>query len=386
MKKKILSILLSITMVGTLMAGTVGCGKKDTEDSTTEAVKTEETTASNMEVGPDGKIRSFLTGEWVDAEVAMKRPIAVMVENTTMSIPSSNTSNASVYYEAPEEGGITRIMALFDDIEGLGTIGNVRSTRPYFVYTAIAFDAILAHCGGSIETYQDLLDKGKVDNLDERVGATGFFRDNSRSAPQNLYADSEGLEKCIQDKGYDRNYSDLYTGYFQFNKDDEHEIELSGGMDAAVVTVYQSDCKPWFVYNEKDGLYYRYEFGKEQMDQVTNTQLAVKNVIIQECTVETYYDEENHDRVDVGINKGGYGKYITNGKAIDISWTSDGFGKGTHYFDMDGNEITLNQGKTWINIMDVNYATNNMIYSTVEQYEASKDGSTTEKYETIDEE
>ncbi len=386
MKKKILSLILSITMVGTLMVGITGCGKQDTDNNTTEADATEDSTTSNMEVGPDGKIRSFLTGEWVDAEVAMKRPIAVMVENTTMSIPSSNTSNASVYYEAPEEGGITRIMALYDDIDGLGTIGNVRSTRPYFVYTAIAFDSILVHCGGSIETYNNLLDKGKVDNLDERVGATGFFRDKNRSAPQNLYADSEGIEKCIKDKGYDRNYSDTYPGYFNFNKDDENEITLEGGMDAAVVTVYQTDCKPWFVYNEEDGLYYRYEFGKEQMDEVTNKQLAVKNVIIQECTVEAYFDEQEHDRVDVGITKGGSGKYITNGKAIDITWKSDGFGKVTHYYDVDGNEILLNQGKTWINIMDVNYAANNMIYSSIEKYEESKAGSTTEVSESVDEE
>lgn len=368
--KKLLSVVLSIAMVGTLMAGITGCGKKET----TEEVSTEATVATTeeKEVNPEGKARSLLTGEWVDEEIANKRPVAFMIENTSMSIPSSNSSMADVYYEAPEEGGITRIMAIYNDISGLGTIGNIRSTRPYFVYTAMAFDAILAHCGGSIETYNELLDPGKVDNLDERIGASGFFRASDKSEPHNLYASSDEIEKAIESKGYARNYSESYMGYLNFNTDDANEIQLNDGMDAAVVTVYQSDCKPWFEYNEKDGLYYRFEFGEEQMDEVTNTQLAVKNVIIQECEVEAYFDEQQHDRVDIGIEKSGNGKYITNGKAIDITWKSSGLGHATHYYDIDGNEIQLNQGKTWINIMDKNYASENLIYSSIDNFKNSK--------------
>lgn len=368
MKKKILAILLCSTMVCSLM---VGCGKKEeTTDTTTQTKTTAETTT--QEVGPEGMKRSFLTGEWIDEDLANTRPVAFMIENTSASVPSHNSSKADVYYEAPEEGGITRIMALYTDHSGMDTIGNIRSTRPYFVYTAIAFDAILAHCGGSIETYNELLDPGLVDNLDERVGALGYFRSNEKSAPHNLFTSSEGIDKSIADKGYSTTYSDDYQGYFNFNKDDKNEIQLEDGDDAAVVKVYQSDCKPWFVYNEEDGLYYRYEFGKEQMDCETDTQLAVKNVIIQECTVDAYFDEQNHDRVDVGITKGGNGMYLTNGKAIHITWKCDGNGQPTKYYTLDGEELVMNQGKTWINIMDVNHASDNYIYPTVEEYEASK--------------
>lgn len=372
MKKKIVSILLSVAMVSSLMLGATGCGKKEEpEVTTTEEIKTEEVTTEEEEVAPEGMARSFLTGEWVDEKIANQRPVAFMIENTTMSVPSYNSSNADIYYEAPEEGGITRIMALYNDVSGLGTIGNIRSTRPYFVYAAIAFDAILAHCGGSVETYRQLLDTGMIDNLDERIGAGGFYREDSRSAPHNLYADSDKIQSAITDKGYRTTYSDEFEGYFKFNKNEKEEIQLDGE-DCAVVTVFQPDNKPWFVYNEEEGLYYRYEFGKEQMDAETDTQLAVKNVIIQECTVEAYYDEQNHDRVNVGITGSGKGKYITNGKAIDVTWKCDGPGWITHYYDKNGDEIVLNQGKTWINVMDVNSSSSNMIYSTVEDYEASK--------------
>ncbi|MGN0437420.1 MAG: DUF3048 domain-containing protein [Lachnospiraceae bacterium] len=373
MKKKILSVLLSVAMVSTLMAGTTGCGKKEEPEvaTTTEATTTEEITTEEQDIGPEGMARSFLTGEWVDEKIANQRPVAFMIENTSMSVPSYNSSKADVYYEAPEEGGITRIMALYNDVSDLGTIGNIRSTRPYFVYAAMAFDAILAHCGGSVETYDQLLVPGYIDSLDERIGSGGYYREDSRSAPHNLYADSEKIKQAITDHGYATTYPEEFEGYFKFNKNDQEEIQLDG-KDAAVVVVYQADCKPWFVYNEEDGLYYRYEFKKEQMDAETNTQLAVKNVIIQECSVEPYYDKQNHDRVDIGITKGGKGKYITNGKAIDITWKCESSGDVTHFYDKNGDEIILNQGKTWINVMDESHSSDNVIYATVKEYEEAK--------------
>jgi hypothetical protein len=293
-----------------------------------------------------------------------------MFENTTAALPSYNISNADIIYEFPVEGGITRMMALFQDYSGMERIGNVRSCRSYFAYTAIAFDAIYVHCGGAAEAYVDVLDPGLVDNLDERLGAKGFFRASDKSAPHNLYTSSDGLVEGISAKGYATTHSASYEGYFKFNKDDSNDITLDGE-DAAVVVVYQANPKPWFVYNEEDGLYYRYEFGSAQKDAVTGDQLAVKNIIIQECTVDAYYDEQNHDRVDIGTTAGGNGIFVSNGKAIDITWTCSADGSVTHYYDADGNEIELNQGKTWVEITDLDYADRNVIYATYSDYEAA---------------
>ena len=42
------------------------------------------------------------------------------------------------------------------------------------------------------------------------------------------------------------------------------------------------------------------------------------------------------------------GYYFTNGKCEKITWKKDGDLGVTRYYDLDGNEITLNKGKTWI--------------------------------------
>lgn len=45
------------------------------------------------------------------------------------------------------------------------------------------------------------------------------------------------------------------------------------------------------------------------------------------------------------------GYYFTNGKYEKITWKKDGEFGVTRYYDLDGNEITLNKGKTWICII-----------------------------------
>lgn len=374
--KRVLAGLLTGIMVCLAFAG---CGKaKADETIATEQIATEEfeglvqVETEAEEVAPAGMARNYLTGEWIAEDIAAKRPLAIMIENTKAAQPSYGTTNADMYYEYPVEGGITRIMAIFSDYSGLERLGNVRSCRPYFAYTALAYDAIYAHCGGSIDAYEEILDQGLIDNIDERLRDNGyFFRASDKSAPHNLYTSTEGIDKAIDEIGYERMHSASYEGTMKFNKDDNNEIQLDGE-DAAVVKVFQADPKPWFEYNEEDGLYYRYEFGEAQMDAAAGKQLAVKNIIIQECTVDAYFDEQNHDRVDIGTLAGGNGKYITNGKAIDITWTCDGNGQPTHYYDKNGNEIELNQGKTWFDITDVSHKDENVIYATKDAFTAAQ--------------
>ena len=60
----------------------------------------------------DGKIRSYFTGEWIDEELGKTRPLAIMLNNTSAALPMSGVSNASVIYECPVEGRITRWMGV----------------------------------------------------------------------------------------------------------------------------------------------------------------------------------------------------------------------------------------------------------------------------------
>ena len=44
----------------------------------------------------DGKMQSYLTGEWKDEEVVNRRPIAVMIPNNSPAMPQYGISRASI--------------------------------------------------------------------------------------------------------------------------------------------------------------------------------------------------------------------------------------------------------------------------------------------------
>lgn len=366
--KRRTALLLACAMACTMITG---CGKK--EEAPQQA--TEQTAAEAADTDADvvaDRTRNLLTGLPATEEEASKRPVGIMIENTQSAMPSYGITRADVIYEFPVEGGITRFLALYSDYSGMDRIGSIRSSREYFAYTAIAYDAIYVHCGGSIETYNNILDLGLVDNCDARLKSGFTYRSSDRKSPHNLSTSSEDIDSIIEKLGYATEHDASYAGALNFNKDNDNEVTLDDGEDAAVVVAYQAHPKPWFVYNEEDGLYYRYQFGEPQVDGIDGSQVAVKNIIIQECTVDAYFDEQNHDRVDIGTLTGGKGKYITNGKAVDITWTCDGNGEPTHYYYEDGTEVELNQGKTFFEVTDLDYSDRNVIYATEDDYNASK--------------
>ena len=101
-------------------------------------------------------------------------------------------------------------------------------------------------------------------------------------------------------------------------------------------------------------MYYRFQYGKEQIDNVDNKQITVKNVILQYCYSEVV-DDIGHKVFT--IHGSGEGYYITNGKAVPITWKKNGDYDPTRFYYKNGEEIQMNTGKTWICIVrkqDVN--------------------------------
>ena len=110
----------SVCLAGVLLMS--GCGNEvevaaSVEETQTEtesiSVQTEaETETETMEElqvieereEVDGQLQSYLTGEWKDAEVAGRRPLAVMIPNNAQAMPQYGLSAASVIYEAPVGG------------------------------------------------------------------------------------------------------------------------------------------------------------------------------------------------------------------------------------------------------------------------------------------
>lgn len=354
MKKRIAALF--VTALLALAIG--GCGNSDTTPLVEEIPMTQKATEVEMttaepetepvaEESREGMIRSRLTGEWIAEEIGTRRPVAVMFNNIIDAVPQSGIEQAGVVYEAPVEGALTRLMGFIEDYDNLEKIGSVRSCRLYYLYWAKEFDAIYTHFGQAVYA-KPLLDSSDIDNLNGlHLDGICFYRTSDRVAPHNAYIGAEGITKGISQYGYRTHYEDDFEQHYKFHTDNTAQIELANGQTANKVTPGYMINKPWFEYNPADGLYYRFQYGDIQIDDLTGKQLAYKNIIMQ---VVDYYDYGD-GYLYVTTTGTGRGKYITNGKAIDITWKKDTDFGVTRYYDIQGNEITLNTGKTWVCII-----------------------------------
>ncbi len=372
MKKKLLR-LLPVFVAFTLTA-CVGDGVESpiiTDPTAPAATATPEPVLPNIDsVTPEidaslppqeGMTRSRLTNEWVDGDVAVTRPIAVMTPNEINAIPHYNLSKASVIYEAKVEGNMTRMMAVYEDWEDLSQIGNIRSLRSYFAYWAFEWDAFIVHFGGPY-FINDLIDTPTTENVDGNLGSddAAFFRTANRISPHNAYANGSGLEEVIDNKGYSKYYRDLVDdNHFLFaaaatpNTLSQYE---TGARNATYIDMSGSYplTRCYFEYNEDDGLYYRSQHlagGTDgpHMDEATGEQLSFKNILIQNIKTEDigegYLAMQCHDNTKDGW-------FFTNGKGIHVTWEKSSDYSSTKFYDDYGNEIILNTGKTMICVIE----------------------------------
>lgn len=311
----------------------------------------------------DGKIRSYFTGEWIDEELGKTRPLAIMLNNTSAALPMSGVSNASVIYECPVEGRITRWMGVFEDWKNLDRIGSVRSCRLYYLHFAQEFHPVYAHFGQAQYALADL-NSGKYDVLSGGTKgiehpATAMYDRISRpgkATEHTLYAFPKGIQRDIEKKGYDMTMPEEYPGKFKFA--DTGEIaEYQGYPDATVLKPGGDGgkngfggVKATFKYDASDRKYYRWTYGNPHTDELNGKQVAVTNVIFQYCDGNVL-DAKDYLHFATQSN-GNECKVFTNGKEIDGYWKNPGkLGTPARYYDENDQEIVLNNGKTFICII-----------------------------------
>lgn len=365
-----------LTTFGLVTLLAAGCASKDsTGDSgidlsgTLEEAETTKDTEEEQEYlypvnkehdAGNGNVRSYLTGLTVDASYGNRRPIAVMIPNNKAALPQYGLSKASVIYEACVEGRITRLMGIFEDFDELDHIGPVRSSRDYYVYTALEFDAIYCHWGLAVPYVADLLNSENVDNISqanqgiETPTAIAFDRIKRPGYATEFtgYLLIDKLKQGVEKRGYSWNYDQDFTPKFTFASD-ETIADYEGKPEAKLIYPGKKGDKggyggvqAYFAYEPSDRLYYRYQYGAKQIDELDGSQLAVRNVVFQYCHGEV---RDNHDYLAFGVHGEGNCIVFTNGKMIKGRWSRLG-GDDTpaKYYDENGQEIIFNQGKTWI--------------------------------------
>jgi hypothetical protein len=122
------------------------------------------------------------------------RPLAVVVDNAN-GFPQSGFLEASAIYEFPIEGGLTRLMMIYDRIDP-ASVGPVRSARDYMVAAARSLNGILVHDGGAPSAMHAIASENLTTFNAFNRGEL-FARAGGRSAPYNLYSSGSSLRQAV---------------------------------------------------------------------------------------------------------------------------------------------------------------------------------------------
>lgn len=290
-------------------------------------------------------------------EDSNSRNIAVMYNNiSTVWGYQSGLQDAYIVYEIIVEGGYTRLMAIFKDAK-TERIGSVRSSRPYFLDYVMENDAAYIHFGGSDQAYSEIKNSKRdfgfeIQNIDGMTYSAGFWRDKTLglSSEHTAFTSMARIEAGLKKKNYRATTTtDLLLNY------SVDEIDISGMAGATkadtIYIDYSSSRSTRFEYDSINKVYLRFQGTSKSTykhtDYVTKEQYTAKNIITYQVANNTLDTKGRQEIKNIG---GGSGYYITNGYAVPITWEKKGRSSQTIYRYLNGEEIVVNDGNTYIQI------------------------------------
>lgn len=328
-----------------------------------------------------------------------RRPIAAMVENHADARPLSGISKADVVYEANAEGGITRFLGVFycgasaEDLR----LAVIRSARVYFIKWAAEYgqDPIFLHWGGAnnicnncpggvkpkgeiapkVNAYSLLDDLGWARTQDGNdfdggysIGYPMVVRLPNRISDQDAAQEHQPVaflnkiweEAASRGYGYKDDEGNAWT-------DDFKEWLFVEDSPLGTPKATKISFNPWsdkgeyavtWTYDSANNRYLRENGGKPFTDfDFENSQVGVKNVIVQFVEEEVSVDKEHHNYYE-NVGEGDI-LYFANGDVIEGTWEKEDITERTVFFDENGKELKMVAGEIWITAVptgsDVNY-------------------------------
>lgn len=353
--KKLIALLLITSLI------LCGCGASApaaTEATTapTEAPATEATEAptetTEAPTEPPVVYRNPLNGEVLD-EPYTGRVFAVTISNIRDALPHYGTMEADILMEMWVNGSIIRDLALYTDVSKAEEIGSVRSDRLMFNQIAKMYDAVLADAAGSDEVLNDAkntgvnrmtIDTGSSTDYSYRAKDRVFTFKPESKYEHTLFAKGAGLLDFAQKKGFsvtqpaDKDYN------LHFTENGTPDGETANSVN--VTFTYRNNKKDTtMVYDESLGKYVYNQYGKAMTVGATEDPECFTNVIIMLADItrgEVYYT--------ANFQNGGTGYYANGGKIIPITWGCDGEESPFWFKTMDGADLELGVGNTYMAI------------------------------------
>jgi Protein of unknown function (DUF3048) N-terminal domain/Protein of unknown function (DUF3048) C-terminal domain len=278
------------------------------------------------------QLRSPFTGELVPS---LNRVLAVKIDNIVYARPQTGLTHADIVYVLPVEGGLSRLLAIFSS-HYPPVVGPVRSAREDDLPLLRQFGRpAFAYSGATAALLPYIQRTARI--VDLYVGTTrGYYRDNSRVAPYNLYAHTRVL--LAQARGASRAHG---IG-FRFGP------APPGGKVTRSASVAYPAASFRFTWSAAKGGWLVSMDGARAVT-TDGGRLAPATVVIQHTTVRTSrfleYGKPPPFAESVGS---GTALVLRNGEEWPAHWSRPAAGGGTTFTAAAGRPMTFAPGQVWV--------------------------------------
>ena len=305
----------------------------------------------------------------MDASNVGRRSVAVVVNNCHAAMPQRGISQADAIYEYQTEGGQTRLLCLFADVNTIPEIGSLRSARILSTDLAAGNNSVFIHFGRNARVPDHISSFG-IDHIDGNSCSAGvysssnyadgyvelpsglfFWRDavwkSQRAIEHTAVTDGRHIFEAIE-------YNEINMidneNNMLFNFVPGNSADLENGDPCDSINVYFSGTNDdaLFEYDPLTGLYSKSQYGNPQIDETTGTQISFTNVFVLYANIQPHGDTT----IDAYLEDGGEGWYVSDGRIIPITWSKSGVNDPIIVYNENGQELEVNRGRSYICIVD----------------------------------
>ena len=355
MKFKLVLVLILVTAcaTGSSTDSEVTSTTNEVRSTTTVFSETTSTIDAVQEYIFDIEKMSPLTGKDIPPELWLNRPkrvLAFKIDNNLNARPQSGLQEADSVVELLVEGGMTRFLAFFLDNTSK-YLGPLRSARPTDPTVIRPFDGTLVVSGATGGLIPDIVDLG-VPVLEE-VNAPAMFRIGSRSAPHNLYVDTELVRNEVDKRGF----RFLQPGPDPLYKFGYNQLNWNDGANKVTIKYSEFTTVIWKIDNRK--------YSRFIIDSYSDNKEAVAhNFISQDGNYSDILNTETIVVIKGALYKDnattlpsiltvGIGDLLifNNGKYIQGTWRRTDISDPFEFYDINQNPIEVPPSSQWIHIV-----------------------------------
>ena len=345
--KRIPALLVILSLVVAACGGSDESTTDDSDASSTTSGESSTTTSTVLDTTTSSTIADLgITWPWsgeivLSSDTSGDSPEATPVliakfSNAPQSRPQQGLEAADVAMEVVVEGGVVRILALYQS-EVPDTIGPLRSAREVDPKLIEPFNASFLSSGGQ-SSVMGSIGAVAANASDGRIG--GYFRESGRRAPYNLFLNTETARAEAEPSGV----ANVWYTFDDAAPTGEQALSVSVDISSFHTTTFR--------YSGLDDGYLRFN-GEDPHETVDGDQLVASTVVV------VFVDQISTGRVDGSgapvpdYDVVGTGEAIVfrDGVAIEGSWERGRTGDFFRLFDADGDPVPLKPGQIWFEIV-----------------------------------